>query len=60
MWLGDGDKLAPDVTYRLGHTDDSYSFVMPDRVFASGTWLIRGTGRTFFQNGGLSKPARIH
>src|SRR5262249_37771213 len=30
---------------------DSYSFIMPDRVFTGDTLLIRGTGRTDFQNG---------
>jgi len=54
--LTDGDKLtieglALDVLYTPGHTDDSYSFVMPDRVFTGDTLLIRGTGRTDFQNG---------
>ncbi|HEV3394548.1 MAG TPA: MBL fold metallo-hydrolase [Xanthobacteraceae bacterium] len=54
--LADGDKLtieglALDVLYTPGHTDDSYSFVMPDRVFTGDTLLIRGTGRTDFQNG---------
>ena len=29
----------------------SYSFVLPDRVFTGDTLLIRGTGRTDFQNG---------
>jgi sulfur dioxygenase len=56
MRLGDGDKLtieglALDVIYTPGHTDDSYSFVMPDRVFTGDTLLIRGTGRTDFQKG---------
>jgi sulfur dioxygenase len=56
MRLCDGDKLtieglALDVIYTPGHTDDSYSFVMPDRVFTGDTLLIRGTGRTDFQNG---------
>jgi glyoxylase-like metal-dependent hydrolase (beta-lactamase superfamily II)/rhodanese-related sulfurtransferase len=56
MRLGDGDKLtieglSLDVVYTPGHTDDSYSFVMPDRVFTGDTLLIRGTGRTDFQNG---------
>jgi sulfur dioxygenase len=37
--------------YTPGHTDDSYSFVMPDRVFTGDTLLIGGTGRTDFQNG---------
>jgi glyoxylase-like metal-dependent hydrolase (beta-lactamase superfamily II)/rhodanese-related sulfurtransferase len=54
--LTDGDKLtieglALDVLYTPGHTDDSYSFVMLDRVFTGDTLLIRGTGRTDFQNG---------
>lgn len=37
-----------------GHTDDSYSFLMEDRVFTGDTLLIRGTGRTDFQNGDAS------
>jgi len=37
--------------YTPGHTDDSYSFLMNDRVFTGDTLLIRGTGRTDFQNG---------
>src|SRR6202044_2529859 len=54
--LADGDKLtieglSLDVIYTPGHTDDSYSFIMPDRVFTGDTLLIRGTGRTDFQNG---------
>ena len=40
-----------DVLYTPGHTDDSYSFLMRDRVFTGDTLLIRGTGRTDFQNG---------
>ena len=56
MRLADGEKLeiegvSLDVIYTPGHTDDSYSFVMPDRVFTGDTLLIRGTGRTDFQNG---------
>jgi glyoxylase-like metal-dependent hydrolase (beta-lactamase superfamily II)/rhodanese-related sulfurtransferase len=56
MRLADGDKLTLegltlDVLYTPGHTDDSYSFLMPDRVFTGDTLLIRGTGRTDFQNG---------
>lgn len=45
----DGVKLT--ALYTPGHTDDSYSFVMEDRVFTGDTLLIRGTGRTDFQNG---------
>jgi glyoxylase-like metal-dependent hydrolase (beta-lactamase superfamily II)/rhodanese-related sulfurtransferase len=56
MRLADGDKLevegvSLDVMYTPGHTDDSYSFLMRDRVFTGDTLLIRGTGRTDFQNG---------
>ena len=45
------DNLHLDILYTPGHTDDSYSFVLPDRVFTGDTLLIRGTGRTDFQNG---------
>ncbi|NCF11367.1 MAG: MBL fold metallo-hydrolase [Gammaproteobacteria bacterium] len=45
------DGVRLDVLYTPGHTDDSYSFVMPDRVFTGDTLLIRGSGRTDFQNG---------
>jgi len=45
------DSLSLDVIYTPGHTDDSYSFMLPDRVFTGDTLLIRGTGRTDFQNG---------
>jgi sulfur dioxygenase len=56
MRLADGDKLtiegvALEAIYTPGHTDDSYSFLMNDRVFTGDTLLIRGTGRTDFQNG---------
>src|SRR3954471_365360 len=56
MRLAEGDKLTIeglglDVLYTPGHTDDSYSFLMQDRVFTGDTLLIRGTGRTDFQNG---------
>jgi rhodanese-related sulfurtransferase len=43
--------LSLDVMYTPGHTDDSYSYLMGDRVFTGDTLLIRGTGRTDFQNG---------
>ena len=45
------DNLHLDILYTPGHTDDSYSFVLSDRVFTGDTLLIRGTGRTDFQNG---------
>ncbi len=56
MRLGDGDRLtieglSLDALYTPGHTDDSYSFLFGDRVFTGDTLLIRGTGRTDFQNG---------
>jgi len=56
MRVSDGDSIdiegvSLDVLYTPGHTDDSYSFVMADRVFTGDTLLIRGTGRTDFQNG---------
>src|SRR6201995_1789843 len=56
MRVGDGDKvkiegLSLDVMYTPGHTDDSYSYLMGDRVFTGDTLLVRGPGRTDFQNG---------
>src|SRR4029434_4937209 len=56
MRVSDGDRvmiegLSLDVIYTPGHTDDSYSYLMRDRVFTGDTLLIRGTGRTDFQNG---------
>ena len=44
-------SLKLKALYTPGHTDDSYSFLMDDRVFTGDTLLIRGTGRTDFQNG---------
>ena len=37
--------------YTPGHTDDSYCYLMDDRILPGDTLLIRGTGRTDFQNG---------
>jgi glyoxylase-like metal-dependent hydrolase (beta-lactamase superfamily II)/rhodanese-related sulfurtransferase len=56
MRVAEGDALqvegiSLDVLYTPGHTDDSYSYIMGDRVFTGDTLLIRGTGRTDFQNG---------
>jgi rhodanese-related sulfurtransferase len=45
------EGLSLEAMYTPGHTDDSYSFLMDDRVFTGDTLLIRGTGRTDFQNG---------
>jgi glyoxylase-like metal-dependent hydrolase (beta-lactamase superfamily II) len=56
----DGDQiqfgqLSLVAIYTPGHTDDSYSFLLADpkapMVFTGDTLLIRGTGRTDFQNG---------
>jgi sulfur dioxygenase len=56
MRVAEGDYVGIegvrlDVLYTPGHTDDSYSFLLADRVFTGDTLLIRGTGRTDFQNG---------
>ncbi|KJC39091.1 hydrolase glyoxylase [Bradyrhizobium sp. LTSP885] len=56
MRVADGDRvtiegLCLEAMYTPGHTDDSYSYLMGDRVFTGDTLLIRGTGRTDFQNG---------
>lgn len=58
--VADGERVAIEgisleALYTPGHTDDSYCFRMEDRVFTGDTLLIRGTGRTDFQNG---DPAR--
>ncbi len=56
MRVAEGDRVAIeglhlDVLYTPGHTDDSYSYLIKGRVFTGDTLLIRGTGRTDFQNG---------
>ena len=56
MRVCDGERVTIeglDLTamHTPGHTDDSYCFRMDDRVFTGDTLLIRGTGRTDFQNG---------
>ena len=57
MRVAEGDRveieggIALDPLYTPGHTSESYSFLMGDRVFTGDTLLIRGTGRTDFQNG---------
>ena len=56
MRVSDGERVTIegiDLTamHTPGHTDDSYCFRMDDRVFTGNTLLIRGTGRTDFQNG---------
>lgn len=53
----DGVKLRS--VYTPGHTDESFSFVLnpdrPEAVFTGDVLLIRGTGRTDFQNGDPEK-----
>ena len=54
--VNDGDIIDIEglnlkAMYTPGHTSDSYSFLMDDRVFTGDTLFIRGTGRTDFQNG---------
>ena len=56
MRVAEGERigiegLCLDVLYTPGHTDNSYSFMLGDRIFTGDTLLIRGTGRTDFQNG---------
>jgi sulfur dioxygenase len=55
---GDGDRIAfgdrwLEVRETPGHTDGCVSYVLDDRsmVFTGDALLIRGTGRTDFQNG---------
>ena len=54
--VSDGDivdiqGLSITAIHTPGHTSDSYSYLMQDRVFTGDTLFIRGTGRTDFQNG---------
>lgn len=56
--FNDGRQISVDslniyVMYTPGHTDNSYSFYVPqlNSVFTGNTLLIRGTGRTDFKNG---------
>ena len=56
MRVSDNEKLSIEgivmtALHTPGHTSESYSFLMDDRVFTGDTLLIRGTGRTDFQNG---------
>jgi rhodanese-related sulfurtransferase len=54
--LPDGEKLALGsleivVIATPGHTDDSVSFHVGDHLFTGDALLVRGNGRTDFQNG---------
>ena len=56
MRVADGETIDIEgvslrCLYTPGHTSDSYSFLMGDRVFTGDTLFIRGTGRTDFQHG---------
>lgn len=57
-WFSEGDVLSVgqlkiETLFTPGHTDDSYCFYLPAQgmLFTGDTLLIRGTGRTDFQNG---------
>lgn len=63
----EGDRLSVgnltlQVMYTPGHTNDSYSFLLETAVrrllFTGDTLLIRGTGRTDFQNGDAAAQYR--
>jgi rhodanese-related sulfurtransferase len=56
MEVSDNEKFkVGDLELRAlftpGHTDDSYCFILNDKIFTGDTLLIGGTGRTDFQNG---------
>jgi len=56
MRVADGDHIDAEgirleVIYTPGHTDDSNCYRLDNMVFTGDTLLIRGTGRTDFQNG---------
>ena len=52
-------QLAIKALHTPGHTDDSYSFILEEQgqfyAFTGDTLLIRGTGRTDFQNGSAAE-----
>lgn len=66
LQVGSGDHLdcgtiRLEVLETPGHTDDSLSVLVGDRVFTGDALLIRGCGRTDFQNGDASQLYRsIH
>lgn len=47
----DCDGLELRALFTPGHTDESFSFLLDDRVFTGDVLLYRGTGRTDFQSG---------
>jgi sulfur dioxygenase len=48
-------RLVIEVLATPGHTDDSVSYRVGDNVFTGDALLIRGTGRTDFQNGNAAQ-----
>ena len=52
-------QIVIEALHTPGHTDDSYSFILEDKsqyyAFTGDTLLIRGTGRTDFQNGSAAE-----
>lgn len=55
----DTDGIRLQALYTPGHTDESFSFVLapsaPRAVFSGDVLMIRGSGRTDFQNGDAGK-----
>ena len=56
MEVSDNEKfkigdLELRALFTPGHTEDSYCFLLDDKIFTGDTLLIGGTGRTDFQNG---------
>ena len=45
------DGITLKAIHTPGHTSESFSYIMKDRIFSGDTLLIRGSGRTDFQNG---------
>lgn len=57
--FSDGDRVGVSgidliAMHTPGHTRDSYCLLLPDRIFTGDSLLIRGTGRTDFQQGSNS------
>jgi glyoxylase-like metal-dependent hydrolase (beta-lactamase superfamily II) len=48
LCIGD---ITLETMHTPGHTIESCSFILNDKIFTGDTLLIRGTGRTDFQNG---------
>jgi hydroxyacylglutathione hydrolase len=60
IYLKDGDtlslgKLSIKVLETPGHTDGCLSYVLENKIFTGDALLIRGCGRTDFQNGSSEK-----